>query len=650
MALSAPVLDAAPPAGPSGSPGRPSDSLAIEPPGDAAEDTLRQGPPEDVYPFPVITVTAIRQGIAQILQPIRLDFDRWQTAEEVTWATGRLAGSFLKSYGGPGSLQSLSIGGGGSAHTMVLMEGIPLNSPQSGGLDLSILPMGLVGRIEYLPHGGSTLYGSAALSGVVNLAPRTPRTGAMLTTGSFGHSRVQGSLGWPGESAGLALGQVSYGGDFPYTVRGREALRGNNRFHQNYLQARGEWSRGRRSQSLSLWLTQSERGIPGPAWDPNPSASRDDIWALVSATSSWSSSRGSHRWLLYGQGQQQHYRDPDHAIYGDHRFMIGSSTYEYGRSWTSRVSSLSRLEGRLESLTSTGAGDRNRTQWDLVQQLVYQVTPSAAILPVVRISWIAGHSVWVTGDAAVQWQPQHLSVLEQVTLVGGRNLRQPDFNDLYWIPGGNPHLRPEWSTMGGVKTRWRLGPSLRLDAQGYHTRYRDLIKWTPGEGGLWQPRNIDVARSTTLTVTMAWSWPHDRIVLEAGWDGVFTENLTPGFTQGKPLRFTSPHAGRLQLVTRITGGWTVALMGSGRSSYVTYYDFPQDTINPARWTWDGYLRWVPQNDGGQHGTVRSLADWRGYTGAVTLSSTNLGAKTYETIPGYPEPGRTVSLSLQLERK
>ena len=628
----------------------PPDSLALSLPGGAAEDTLRQNPIRDIYPLPGITVTAIRRGIAQILQPIRLDFDRWQTAEEVVWATGRLAGSFLKSYGGPGSLQSLSVGGGASAHTMVLMEGIPLNSPQSGGLDLTILPMGLVGRMEYLPHGGSTLYGGAALSGVVNLVPRSPRTGALLTTGSYGHHRVQGSLGWPGESAGLTLGQVSYGGDFSYMVRGREALRKNNRFHQKYLQAKGIWSRGHRSQSLSLWLTQSERGIPGAAWDPNLSASRDDIWALVAATSSWSTGQASHLWRLYAQGQQQHYRDPDHAIYGDHRIIFGSSTYEYGRSWTSRFSSLSRLEGRHEWLTSTDAGDRVRTLWDLVQQLVYQVAPNIAILPVVRGSWVAGHSLWVTGEAAVQWQPRSQSLLEQLTLVGSRNLRQPGFNDLYWTPGGNPHLRPEWSTMGGIKTRWKLGPSLRLDAQGYHTRYRDLIEWSPGEKGLWQPRNINAAQATTLTVTMAWSMPHGRIVLSAGWDVVFTENLTPGFNRGKPLRFTSPHAGRLQLKTRVSRGWTLALMGSGRSSYVTYYDYPQDTTSPARWTWDGYLRWAPQDDKGQRGTMRGLADWRGYYGAITLSSTNMGDKTYETIPGYPEPGRTVNLTLQLERK
>ena len=137
----------------------------------------------------------------------------------MVWATGHLAGSFLKSYGGPGSLQSLSVGGGASAHTMVLMEGIPLNSPQSGGLDLTILPMGLVGRMEYLPHGGSTLYGSAALSGVVHLAPRPPRTGPLLTTGSYVPHLVHGSLGWPSESSGPTLVPFIRGGEWSYCVR-----------------------------------------------------------------------------------------------------------------------------------------------------------------------------------------------------------------------------------------------------------------------------------------------------------------------------------------------------------------------------------------------------------------------------------------------
>ncbi len=631
--------------------GRPPDSLVAYPQGYIAEDTLQQDSHREIsYHLPVITVIGIRQSISRTLQPIRLEFDRWQTDEEVRWATGNLAGSFLKSYGGPGTLQSLSIGGGASAHTRVLMDGIPLNSPQSGGLDLSTLPLGLVGRIEYLPHGGSTLFSSAALSGVVNLTPKTPRTGVALTMGSYGHHGLQASVGWPGESAGVTLGQVSYGGDFPYTIRGKQALRENNQFQQRYLQARGKWARGGISQTVTLWLTQSERGVPGAAWDPNPQASQDDLWALGSATTTWSSTQGSHRWQLYGQEQQLHFQDPSRSINGKHKMSIGGSIYEYSRRWTSRLASLSRLEGRLERISSTDAGDHSRGQGDLVQQLLYQVTPNWAFLPVVRVSGVVGGSLWVTGDMALQLQPRDPSVLEQVTLVGSRNLRQPSFNDLYWIPGGKPDLRPEWSTMGGVKTRWHLWERFQLDVAAYHTRYTDLIQWASGEAGVWRPGNISAARASTWMATIAWSLLDGQVSLQAGWDGVFTENLEAGFNRGKPLRFTSPHAGQLQLEAKLARRWTIALMGSGRSSYLTYYDFPQDDTLPGKWTWNGLVRWVLGEEHDEQNQSPGADRGRGIATAFTLTVANLGNWTYETIPGYPEPGRTISLNVQIERK
>lgn len=71
--------------------------------------------------------------------------------------------------GGPGTKATLSMRGGGSNQVLVLVDGIKLNSPSTGSADLSGLLTSDVERIEIIKGPQSTLYGSEAMAGVVNI-------------------------------------------------------------------------------------------------------------------------------------------------------------------------------------------------------------------------------------------------------------------------------------------------------------------------------------------------------------------------------------------------------------------------------------------------------------------------------------------------
>ncbi len=77
--------------------------------------------------------------------------------------------------GGPGKLASVYMRGGGSEHTLVLIDGIEMNMPGDPGntYDFSNLPTDNVERIEILRGPQSTLYGSDALAGVINIITKT---------------------------------------------------------------------------------------------------------------------------------------------------------------------------------------------------------------------------------------------------------------------------------------------------------------------------------------------------------------------------------------------------------------------------------------------------------------------------------------------
>jgi len=78
--------------------------------------------------------------------------------------------------GGPGSATSLYIRGAETQHTVVLIDGVKLNDPSStqGGYNSGNLLVGDVSRIEVLRGSQSTLWGSQAIGGVVNMVTAEP--------------------------------------------------------------------------------------------------------------------------------------------------------------------------------------------------------------------------------------------------------------------------------------------------------------------------------------------------------------------------------------------------------------------------------------------------------------------------------------------
>lgn len=90
-----------------------------------------------------------------------------------------------------GALSSQFIRGSNSAQVLILLNGRPISDVGFfGGFDLSSFSTDNIERIEVLPGGASTLYGSDALGGVINIITRIatdqPETNVRLAAGSFG--------------------------------------------------------------------------------------------------------------------------------------------------------------------------------------------------------------------------------------------------------------------------------------------------------------------------------------------------------------------------------------------------------------------------------------------------------------------------------
>ena len=103
-----------------------------------------------------------------------------------------------------GSNQTISIRGASAGNVLILLDGIPVNDPSviSNYFDINLLSIDQIERIEILKGGHSTLYGSDAVAGVVNIISR--KVAALSSKPSINASIAGGSFNTLRSSAGIS--------------------------------------------------------------------------------------------------------------------------------------------------------------------------------------------------------------------------------------------------------------------------------------------------------------------------------------------------------------------------------------------------------------------------------------------------------------
>jgi outer membrane receptor protein involved in Fe transport len=190
----------------------------------------------------------------------------------------RVPGVYVRRFGGPGDASEISIRGATGAQVVVLLDGVRLNSAQSGSVDLSTIPPALIERIEVSRGGGSVDTGSDAIGGVINIVTRRasakPSTTASGSAGSW--DTWKASLAQTGQLAGteVLLGYDFFktSGDWEFEpVRGLdptddddeiERINNRNEQHAGLLKLARDLGGSARVE-LSDSLFHGSRGRPG---------------------------------------------------------------------------------------------------------------------------------------------------------------------------------------------------------------------------------------------------------------------------------------------------------------------------------------------------------------------------------------------------
>lgn len=131
------------------------------------------------------SVTVLTQGAIEASQAI-----------SVVELLAQTPGVSFTRNGGPGTSTSLNIRGAETQHTVVLIDGVKLNDPSStqGGFNSGNLLVGDISRIEVLRGAQSTLWGSQAIGGVVNIVTADPTAPFTTSVDVEGGARQTGYL------------------------------------------------------------------------------------------------------------------------------------------------------------------------------------------------------------------------------------------------------------------------------------------------------------------------------------------------------------------------------------------------------------------------------------------------------------------------
>ncbi len=617
-----------------------------------------------------IVVTAVRENkmLSDSPQPTEIVASRdWQSYsyQNLGEALTTSLGTYVKEYGDFTAPKTISLRGSSEGQVLLLLDGQRLNLPQGGGIDLSTLPLAGLERVEISRGGSSALYGADAVGGVVNLISRPASFRQPVTLklssmfGSFGLRSANLFMAAQKNRHNIWLtgNQTDSDGDYPYLdAAGELTNRQNNHYRSNSLSSRVTYQLGNSGQVALLGqYFHKDQGDPGQIGSESLLAEKDETRQFFSL--SYSQSLRLNLQLtgsLYHNRYDQKYQDPAgwQPVDSHHLNQVTGVQTQFNLQIAPDFSLLTGYEYRHEQLQSSDvASHRQQTHGFYLQpqigfsRLRSNHSQKLAIVPAVRIDTYSDFGTEINPRVGVIFTTFHES---KFTLRGnlGRSFRMPSFFDLYWPSSdwtvGNPHLRPEIGVNYDAGLLWQLPlnglrlqqrPQLLVIELTYFViRLHDLILWAPNADDKWSPQNIDRALVRGVEAASQWHFlpgfaelQIDYTYLQATNDG----KSSPYFR--KQLIYRPAH--QLDLGLRLTAAWV--------EIQTNYGLIGERFINEENTRALAGYRKLDLSVGGK-------THFNGLRMISRVVVQNLLDRHVQNMEGYPLPGRSFRLNLEVE--
>ena len=460
----------------------------------------------------VVTAARAPQSIVELVADVTVigpDEIARSGADSLATLLARQPGIEIVMNGGPGATSGVFIRGANRQQTVVLLDGLRIESSANGAAALEAIPLEQIERIEILRGPASSLYGADAIGGVIQVFTR--RGGdAIAANASAGYGTYA--------TAVVSAGVSGSSGPFRFALQvGGRRSDGFNAISDpaNFsfdpdrdaydsasvsASASADWAKDQRAGASYFRNKLDTRFDGGPGFDAR-TVTVVEAWQVESRNRI----TGAWRWTL-AAGQSIDDSEST-GSFGTSTFRTRDTQYQWQHDVTLPAGELSLAYERREERLAGNAGfavtARDTDAGVAVYRLVRGLHAVQANLRYDHSSQFGGRT---TGTLAWGWR---FAPGWRVTASGGTAFKAPSFNDLYFPFFSNPDLVPEtarnlegslsWSgAVDGARVEWR--------ATGWVNRVRDLIVFQCDANFTCAPQNVDDAtlKGVTLSADVAW--------------------------------------------------------------------------------------------------------------------------------------------------
>ncbi|MER1967540.1 TonB-dependent receptor [Castellaniella sp. GW247-6E4] len=494
-----------------------------------AQTTQPTTPDSQVQSLQDIVVVASRRpepladvvGDVSVIGPEQL---RAAPGDGIADILSRQPGVQFTQSGGPQTATGIFLRGANAQHTLVLIDGMPINGSTSGGAPFPALDPAMVERIEILRGAASSLYGSDAIGGVVNIITKKGAQdrplSAWANVGYGTYETAKSSLGLSGAEGGWDYSFSASAGSSKGFDATRRLKATNQTNFEHYPDRDGyrnhavsgtlghQWAPGHRI-GLTAYNGYTDGDYDAGVDLPNAYAlSRQQAYGLTSTdrlTDWWDSELR----LSFAKDS-----------YDDRAYQSRFNAIRRQYSWINTFKPqedhqiallLERTEERVQGSTQYDQNARNTNAAGLIYKGRFDRVHTQAS---VRNDNYTGYGNRATYSLGLDLD---LTDTLQVGMLGSTAFHAPTFNDLYYpfelytfmgFPvgsyAGNPDLKPEKSRNIEAHIQYRTADTL-LRATLYENRIDDLIIYQVSEPipffteGTMRNLNKAVIRGLTLT-------------------------------------------------------------------------------------------------------------------------------------------------------
>ena len=406
---------------------------------------------------------------------------------------------------GFGMVSSPSFRGTNAAQTAVVWNGININSVFTGQADFNTISPLSYDEITIRSGGGGVQYGSGAVGGSIHLNntysfKKINASKLGVQYGSFSTLSAQASTTqtWGDHYVNVGANFVRSENDYDYVGKGRKNQHGQFvRFSAKLNEAR----RLRRGvATFNSEYSYNDRNFSGSLTTVGRDAYKDiatrNLWQIRQKFGAFHL-KGSAAHLFEEYSYFPNSQKPTSSG-GKANTFIGGLQVE--TLLLKNIKALAKLEYTYVEAQGDNVGDNSRKTLAAVLLLNHKLSEKFTYGFNFRKEFLNGFDNPFLFSADAKYQVSESYALRAN---GSKNYRVPTFNDLYWYAGGNLDLRPETSYQVELGQEWALG-NWRTDLAIYYISSDDMIKWIPGNGGLWQPVNINRARSYGAEVVLGY--------------------------------------------------------------------------------------------------------------------------------------------------